>query len=71
MLGDHHFHVVVQADRSGAPQVLEGPHMLAESRLHVLRLHEPHVLATGVTQHVAEQVHAPLPVSVKSMSYVA
>jgi hypothetical protein len=55
--GHDDLHVVVQAGGRGPAKVLEGPHVLAERGLQVLRCREVDVLPPGVAQHVAEKVH--------------
>jgi hypothetical protein len=51
-------HLVIQAGRGHSPQMLEGPHVLAQSGDHVLGLDEAEVLPPRVAQDVAEQVDA-------------
>ena len=54
----HHLHVVVEAFRRRAAQVLEGPHVLPDGRGEVLALGETQVLPARVGQQIAEQVDA-------------
>ena len=55
---DDHFHIVVQTTCCYAPQVLEGPHVLPHRGLEILALDKTQVLASRITEDVAEQMHA-------------
>ena len=59
--GHHDLHIVVETGGGHAAQVREGPHVLADRGLEVLRLREVQVLPPRVAQDVTEQVDSPPP----------
>jgi hypothetical protein len=52
--GNHDFHVVVETGGAQTIEVFESADVFPDRGRKVLRLHEPHVLAPGVGQNVAE-----------------
>jgi len=57
--GDHDLHVVVEAGGGHAAEMLERANVFADGGLEVLRGNEPQILAAGIAQNVAKQVHLP------------
>ena len=53
---DDHFHVVVQACRGDALEMIERPDVLADRRVEVLSLRKADILSPGITQQITEQI---------------
>jgi hypothetical protein len=57
--GYHHFHVVVQTGGGQSLKVFESADMFPDRGRKILRLHKAQILATRITQHIAEGIHSP------------